>query len=223
MTSFLGEHSAQFLHQTLFSQLRSVYGVCEEGGAAFFLNKTKCNICYIGNYYWWYFGFRLTQITKMYIVSDFLTKCSTCRSILLNQSAKHPWKGTTNRWGALGMKYYEKFPKLCKLEKCTLMSYKPTMMQFQISNKGNITTSSPSHMDQSHSWVQSHNHLWFQRDLRHQTPPGWCRGLACKHERQCIQLHAVETNTHIGNNPVTSATGTMVVSHQGKPTHYALF
>lgn len=35
----------------------------------FFLNKTKCNICYIGDYYWWYFGFRLMQITKMYIVT----------------------------------------------------------------------------------------------------------------------------------------------------------
>lgn len=46
----------------------------------------------------------------------------------------------------------------------------------------NITVS-PSHMDQSHSWVQSHSHLWFQRDLHHQTPPGWCRGLAWKYTR----------------------------------------
>lgn len=49
-----------------------------------------------------------------------------------------------------------------------------------------LRSSSPSHMDPSHSWVQSHNRLWFQRGPRRQTPPGWCRGLAWKHRRERI-------------------------------------
>lgn len=41
-------------------------------------------------------------------------------------------------------------------------------------------------MDPSRSWVRSRSHLWFQRGLHRQTPPGWCRGLACKHTRDGI-------------------------------------
>lgn len=43
-------------------------------------------------------------------------------------------------------------------------------------------------MDPSHSWVQSHNRLWFQRGPRRQTPPGWCRGLAWKQEGRVDSL-----------------------------------
>lgn len=44
----------------------------------------------------------------------------------------------------------------------------------------------PFHMGLSRSWVQSHSHLWFQRGLHHQTPPGWCRGLAWEYMRNGI-------------------------------------
>lgn len=60
------------------------------------------------------------------------------------------------------------------------------------------TQVSPSHMDPSHSWVQSHSHLWFQRDLHHRTPPGWCRGLAWKQERQyfhCMSRRSTLSST----------------------------
>lgn len=137
---------------------------------------------------------------------------------LTESECEQPIDGGLWEWN-----YYKNSPNFANLKSSHLWVTIPQQCNFRFQMNENMMTSSPSHMDQSRSWVQSHNHLWFQRDLRHQTPPGWCRGLACKHERQRIQLHAVETNTHIGNNPVTSVTGTMVVSHQGKPTHYALF
>lgn len=80
-------------------------------------------------------------------------------------------------------------------------------------------------MDPSRSWVRSRSHLWFQRGLHRQTPPGWCRGLACKHTRDGIfsACREAEHSFLPYVSIVLSVTVKRGPSHWFMPTHWALF